>query len=161
MVILLVPRHLERVPIIVEEIAEPVTLLADLKRGVMRESSIILIDSMGFLTTCYQISELAIVGGSFVPGVGGHNILEPIQCSLPVFFGPYMQSQKVLASSVIIANAGLQLDASKISQKAMEFLCDSESSSLIREAGKRLLDAHQGVSDKTFVYLENLFLNME
>ncbi len=160
LVIILVPRHLERVPTIVEEITEPVTLLSDLKRGVMRESSIILIDSMGVLTTCYQISELAIVGGSFVQGVGGHNILEPIQCSLPVFFGPYMQSQKVLASSVIIANAGLQLDVSILNQKAKEYL-DNDRSSVMRKAGKRLLDAHQGVSDKTFVYLENLFLKMK
>ena len=48
-----------------------------------------LVDAMGILFSLYQIAHIAIVGGSFLPHLRGHNIFEPIQAGAPVLFGPY------------------------------------------------------------------------
>lgn len=100
--ILLVPRHPERfarVKKFIQDLGNP---------------QIIVVDQMGVLTTCYQLSELAIVGGSFLPGVGGHNIFEPIQANIPVIFGPYMETQKELVELILSAKAGIQTPAEKL-----------------------------------------------
>ena len=91
--VLVVPRHPER--------------FATVKK-LLNNPNIILVDQMGILSICYQLSHVAIVGGSFRPDVGGHNIFEPIQAQIPVIFGPYMQSQQELASLILNAQAGIQ-----------------------------------------------------
>ena len=47
---------------------------------------IILVDSIGILTTLYQYAHVAYVGGSFKQGI--HNVLEPAVYGVPVLFGP-------------------------------------------------------------------------
>ncbi len=47
---------------------------------------IILVDSIGILTTLYQYAHVAYVGGSFKQGI--HNVLEPAVYGIPVLFGP-------------------------------------------------------------------------
>ncbi|HEY5259033.1 MAG TPA: glycosyltransferase N-terminal domain-containing protein, partial [Rhabdochlamydiaceae bacterium] len=69
--ILLVPRHPERF----EALAKRYPATYSKREQLTGEERIILIDAMGVLPTCYQLSELAIVGGSFVDHIGGHNIL--------------------------------------------------------------------------------------
>ncbi|NGX51046.1 MAG: 3-deoxy-D-manno-octulosonic acid transferase, partial [Chlamydiae bacterium] len=58
--VVVVPRHPERFQRVRE-------LLAAFPQAT-------LIDKMGVLPECYRISDLAIVGGSFVRGVGGHDV---------------------------------------------------------------------------------------
>jgi len=101
--ILVVPRHPER-------FAKVKKFVADLNLP-----HVTVIDQMGVLTTCYQISDVAIVGGSFVPGIGGHNIFEPIQANIPVIFGPYMETQKELVEIILGAKAGIQTTAENLS----------------------------------------------
>jgi len=80
---------------------------------------IILVEEMGILPICYQLSELAIVGGSFIPWIGGHNVYEPVQAGIPVIFGLYMNTQQELADLVLSAKAGLQVPIEHL-RKAIE-----------------------------------------
>ncbi|MBN2636197.1 MAG: 3-deoxy-D-manno-octulosonic acid transferase [Prolixibacteraceae bacterium] len=47
---------------------------------------VLIIDSIGLLSSLYQYGEIAYIGGGF--GVGIHNILEAATFGLPVIFGP-------------------------------------------------------------------------
>ncbi len=47
---------------------------------------VLIIDSIGILSSLYQYGDIAYIGGGF--GVGIHNILEAATFGLPVFFGP-------------------------------------------------------------------------
>jgi len=49
---------------------------------------VLIVDKLGVLRPLYKISDLAIVGGTFVP-VGGHNLAEPALMGAPVIFGPF------------------------------------------------------------------------
>lgn len=51
----------------------------------VQDKSILLIDSIGMLSSIYQYGKYALVGGGF--GKGIHNILEPAVFGLPVFIG--------------------------------------------------------------------------
>ncbi len=146
--ILIVPRHPER-------FAQVATLLV--KKGIdfSRYSSpsknpdhrVILVDAMGVLSGCYQLSELAIVAGSFIPTVGGHNIFEPAALGVPVLFGPSMYSQKDLVELVTHAGAGRQVTLDNLTSTLDELL--AYPSKAMHEAGLRLADEVHGATTRT------------
>lgn len=52
----------------------------------MNHYQVLIIDSIGLLSSLYQYGDVAYIGGGF--GVGIHNILEAATFGLPVLFGP-------------------------------------------------------------------------
>ena len=48
----------------------------------------------------YNISDVVILGGSFVPKVGGHNPLEPAYFGVKLISGKYIYNQQALFSYV-------------------------------------------------------------
>ena len=52
-------------------------------------NNVMIIDSIGILSSIYQYANIAYIGGGF--GSGIHNILEPTAFGLPVIFGPNYQ----------------------------------------------------------------------
>ena len=50
-------------------------------------ADVIILDTMGELASMYAAADLAFVGATLVP-LGGHNLLEPAACGIPVLFGP-------------------------------------------------------------------------
>jgi 3-deoxy-D-manno-octulosonic-acid transferase len=101
---------------------------------------------MGLVFSLYQLSEVAIVGGSFTRKGRGHNIFEPIQALTPVLFGPYMSSQKDLVSLVLEEKAGAQGSFEEIPLLLSKLLVDSQD---MREQAKHLLAKVKGSSLKT------------
>jgi 3-deoxy-D-manno-octulosonic-acid transferase len=63
---------------------------------------VIIIDSVGLLSSLYQYGDAAYIGGGF--GVGIHNILEAATFGLPVVFGP---NYKKFKEAVDLANLGV------------------------------------------------------
>ncbi len=60
------------------------------------ESDVVLVDKMGELINIYAISDIVILAGSFVDGIGGHNPLEPAHFSCKVLSGEYIFNQQEL-----------------------------------------------------------------
>jgi len=86
--IIIVPRHLHRIPEIKELLKEfDFRLYSELKDV----PEILLVDEMGILNTFYAMSDLAIVGGSFF-NYGGHNPLEPAFYGTPTIIGNHFYS---------------------------------------------------------------------
>ncbi len=71
------------------------------------DPDVLVLDTIGELSACYELASLVFVGGSFVPR-GGQNILEPAACGKPVLFGPNMQN---FADSVqvLLGRGGIQV----------------------------------------------------
>ena len=63
-------------------------------------------DTIGELGTWYTLADLALVGGSWVAGVGGHNPLEPARLGCPIVAGPHTRAWPVYAK---LANRGAAL----------------------------------------------------
>jgi len=50
---------------------------------------VLLLDSIGDLPAAYAAADIAFVGGSLMPGVGGHNLLEPASLGVATLTGPH------------------------------------------------------------------------
>ncbi|TLD81142.1 3-deoxy-D-manno-octulosonic acid transferase [Helicobacter sp. MIT 11-5569] len=60
----------------------------------------ILLDTLGELNNLYAISYGVILGGSFLPNIGGHNPIEPAYFHTKLISGPYIFNQEALFASV-------------------------------------------------------------
>ena len=120
LVIFLAPRHPERF----EEVGQ---LLNRLGIAFSRwleprnNNPVVLVDTMGQLFSCYAVSNLAIVAGSFSSRVGGHNVLEPCSVRCPVLFGPEMFGQQELAQFLLKEKA-----AAEVLSQELEFVVERE-----------------------------------
>ncbi len=138
--VLIVPRHPERfsfVKKLLKEIGNP---------------NFILVDQMGILSICYQLSDLAIVGGSFIPGIGGHNIFEPIQANIPVIFGPYMDTQKELVEIILKGRSGIQTPVDSIEKALKEALALKENIPALLKSSQQ---AHTQIEKELLGLLES------
>ena len=52
---------------------------------------VVLLDTIGELSTLYGVARAAYVGGTLFPGVGGHSPAEPVAAGLPVVRGPHVE----------------------------------------------------------------------
>jgi 3-deoxy-D-manno-octulosonic-acid transferase len=122
--VFLAPRHPERfkrVESLIKSKSIPYQTLDTIKPKPCHKEQLFLINKMGFLPICFQLSNLAIMGGSFVKKIGGHNILEPIFYNIPVFFGPYMHSQYELKELVLSHRCGREINTNEISSVVIDF----------------------------------------
>ncbi len=60
------------------------------------DAEMVLVDAMGELNNIYAISDIAIVGGAFIDGIGGHNPLEPAFFGCKIITGKYFHDQREL-----------------------------------------------------------------
>ena len=108
--IIIAPRHLKRLPQIIELCEKfSATLLSEIRK----DYEILIIDAMNILTKAYSIADLAIVGGSFTD-FGGHNPLEPAYYTKPTVIGNYHSScrhivKTLLENSALLVSSREQL----------------------------------------------------
>ncbi len=157
--VLLVPRHPERFA----EVATQVKLRAmtictySNRQNKIGDERIVLIDAMGLLNICYQVAEIAIVAGSFIESVGGHNIFEPILLGVPVLFGPHMHSQLDLEDLVLNSNAGKQVCIDQLPTVLSNLLTDPHAYGMFKQSCLKLAKAVQGSALRTYSALESRF----
>lgn len=154
--LVLVPRHPERfdaVEAILQQTNVPYRRLSEAKTN---EPKVILVDKMGMLTSCYQIADIAIVGGSFSPNIGGHNILEPSWYGVPVVFGPFMENQPELTDLILQANGGVQIQQLLLGVLLKALLEDNQECKRMGEAGRALTIQLKGAAERTFDALQKL-----
>ena len=104
MKIIIAPRHPERFDK-VNNFLENFSKKNSLTYGRMSEnesisSNIVLCDKMGELVNIFAISDIVLLCGSFVKGIGGHNPLEPACFGCSIISGKYIFNQKVLFDMV-------------------------------------------------------------
>lgn len=112
--LLYAPRH-------IREIEKKLTLFAKHHLIVSRRShfgndhqetnaDILLLDTMGELSVAYSYADAAYVGGTL--NAPGHNVLEPVEWGVPVFFGPGDGSIPMAQMLALNAGAGFRVHSS-------------------------------------------------
>lgn len=150
--LLIAPRHPERFDSVAEllETFGPITRWSKRAQNTSRDVRIHLVDQLGHLIDCYRLGRFAIVGGSFVEGIGGHNIFEPMQVGTPPLFGPFMESQRELFDLAIERGAGLMVTPDALSN-AMHRLLTTDQALLRLQLGcKRACSEAHGALDRTW-----------
>jgi len=78
--------HISRLRRMLEK---PTVLLSMANPSDIHLAEVIIVDSVGWLSSLYRYGDFAYIGGGF--GAGIHNILEAATFGMPVFFGPRYQ----------------------------------------------------------------------
>lgn len=153
--ILLVPRHPERFASVAALLDKKKIHYAKFSDHLPKQGNerIILIDAMGILSACYQLSDIAIVGGSYVSHVGGHNIFEPAALGIPVLFGPHMETQRDLVDVVVHGGAGKQVQLESLTSTLEQMLKTPPLE--MKQAGLKLAEEVQGATGRTWKSIQS------
>jgi len=124
--------------------------------------AVVLLDTIGELASMYELAEVAIVGGSFVP-LGGHNILEPAHFGKPIIVGPYTHNFRDIIAiflrehAVVIARAAAEqgIDAD-LGPKLRELLDDSAGRQRLGAKALAVLESQRGATARTVQALMSL-----
>ena len=149
----LAPRHPERFEAVAELLTQKKIPFIRFSQPHLQGERVVLVDAMGRLPLCYSLSRLAIVGGSFIPQIGGHNILEPCLYGAPVLFGPHMHAQEELTARVLEAKAGRQVPLNQLSSSIRDLLHDSA----MQHAAKKIIETCKGATEKVLPHINDLF----
>lgn len=115
-VFFLAPRHPERFSKIGEYLKRnKISYRTILESGTGGEK-VVLVNQMGVMDQCYANSKVAIMGGSFVDHVGGHNIYEAARHGIPVLYGPHMHKQESIVNSLKRHEIGKQISLENLSE---------------------------------------------
>lgn len=87
------PRHPQRFDAVAELIGDSGWRWARRSAGdpVAPETDIVLADTLGELDLFYNLADMAFVGGSLVPGIGGHNVIEAAAAARVFVTGPHVE----------------------------------------------------------------------
>ncbi len=114
--IYLAPRHPERINTIKHELNKEGFGISLESKKEDNENNIVIIDSFGKLDKYFKISNLVILGGSFLKNIGGHNPIEAASFGCVVISGKYVDNwtniyeDMVKANSCIIVNQFEEID---------------------------------------------------
>src|SRR3990172_7001952 len=113
--LIIVPRHIERTADI-ERIVKSKGLdvirrtgLRNSDKNDVPHGTVIVVDTIGELSTLYSIATVVIIRGSFIPH-GGQNPLEAMYYRKPLIFGKYMFNFKQITEEILENGAGLMIE---------------------------------------------------
>ena len=127
LVLALAPRHLER-------LAEVENLLQEYGLAWQRLSAlagkrtapVILVDTMGELADLYAAGDCLFCGGSLLPRLSGHNLMEAARWGRPVYFGPYTRDWQDAANLLAGSGGGFRVaDMAELVDRVGALLCDA------------------------------------
>ncbi|BAE81164.1 3-deoxy-manno-octulosonate cytidylyltransferase [Chlamydia felis Fe/C-56] len=149
--VLWVPRHIERSKELESLLVKENISYGLWSRGAtFKENDAIIVDAIGWLKRLYSAADLAFVGGTFDDRVGGHNLLEPLQCGVPLMFGPHIKSQSDLAVRLLSIKAGCCLDETTMIEVVSFLLDHPEERAAYVQKGKEFLHEEKVAFDRTW-----------
>ncbi len=114
-------------------------------------------DTLGEMGLFYSLADIVVMGGSFKPGIGGHNPLEPARLGRAVITGPDTFNATGLYQELIAQGGALQVaDTAGLTQALSRLFVDPR---LTRKMGDLALAhaQHQGETlDRALTLLEPL-----
>jgi 3-deoxy-D-manno-octulosonic-acid transferase len=153
-VMLLAPRHPERfdeVAGILEQLKFKFSRRSQWKGGPLA-GSVLLVDSIGELSSLYALADIAFVGGSLVPR-GGHSIIEPAQHGVAVMVGNHTENFRDIVGLFQSRNAVRIVGPAELPLVLMELLANETER---RELGRRALETIESQRGSTILTLEKL-----
>lgn len=127
-----------------------------------KAADVVLLDSIGELSSAYKFASVVFVGGSLVPR-GGHNVIEPAAYGKPIIVGPYTENFKQIVADFLNAGAIVQLSAAgdaaipSLAEELARLLSDSEASRLMGARAGELLASRRGAVECTVAAIREFF----
>lgn len=107
-VLVVVPRHPERGGALAGELSALGLPVTRRSLGEAPGTGIHIADTLGELGLWFRLADITVMGGGFLPGVGGHNPLEPARLGAAVITGPSVFNAKDLYQDLLARAAALE-----------------------------------------------------
>ncbi|MBE9588375.1 MULTISPECIES: 3-deoxy-D-manno-octulosonic acid transferase [unclassified Moraxella] len=155
LLLILVPRHPERF----DEVASLCTEFVYHRRSqgepIADSTQVYLADSMGELLGWYELSDVAVVGGSFVDK-GGHNPIEPVSLATPVIMGQYVKNCAEIVRDFADVGVLIQSDDDGLYDNIKAWLDNPALAKQAGESGQRLVQERAGADKVQFDMIRKL-----
>jgi len=101
--LIVAPRHPDRGPEIARELGAS-------RRGAgeAMDKPIYVADTLGELGLFFRLADVVVMGGGFLPGIGGHNPLEPARIGRPILTGPHAFNAADLYAALFAEAAAIE-----------------------------------------------------
>ena len=156
--LLLVPRHPERFQAVADLLnRRGLRFERRSSQGEVRpDCSVLLVDTVGELSSLYASVDVAFVGGSLVP-VGGHNLLEPAALGVPVITGPDQSNARDIAELLLREGAAVQVaDAAALAVTLQEWLTNPDERGRVGARGLHVVAENRGSLARLLAIIEPL-----
>lgn len=150
-VLIIAPRHPERGP----EIAE--MLGGGLRSRGEAPTHLYIADTLGELGLFFRLADVVVMGGGFVPGIGGHNPLEPARIGRPILTGRFaFNAADVYAEMFAEACAIEAADGEALARHVAGLLANPMIARRMSEAALAYADRQGAALDEALGLLEPL-----
>lgn len=121
----------------------------------LRPGEIVLLDTIGELSSVYSLASVAFVGGSIVPA-GGHNPLEPAQFGVPIIMGPHYANFRAITEDLITHDAIRITEKENLAKVLVDLLCDRPIAQAMGARALEVFASQAGATDRTVQALKDL-----
>ncbi|MDN5939242.1 MAG: hypothetical protein L0H83_11345, partial [Salinisphaera sp.] len=159
LLLVLAPRHPQRFAAVADLLARRGMTCAkrSVDDAVDSATQVLLGDTLGELLLLFAAADLAFVGGSLVPAIGGHNLLEPAALALPLTTGPHLGGWGEVAGWLEQAGALRRvLGAAELARATACHLDDAAARGKAGRAGAVVVAAHRGALERSLALLATL-----
>lgn len=165
LILILVPRHINRCPEIENLLQEQGISYQLYSRIISAEGrlkeAVILVDRIGDLFALYSLATLAFCGASLAPK-GGQNIFEPAAWGKLVFYGPHMDDFIDAHRQLEAVGAGIMVrDQDELERQMTYYLEHPEERVRRGEAGREILKSKTGLMKKAAEIIAEVIRNQD
>ncbi|MEM1061739.1 MAG: 3-deoxy-D-manno-octulosonic acid transferase, partial [Planctomycetota bacterium] len=156
--LVLVPRHKERFDEVARLIAAEGFALRRRSDGCESDApadAVRLLDTLGELSACWGLADVAFVGGS-LPGTGrgGQNMIEPAARGLPVLVGPAGRHFKAVVAMLREADAIETVTAETLAAAVGRLLTDRDGAEAMGRRAAGVVRSGLGATERTATLVE-------
>jgi 3-deoxy-D-manno-octulosonic-acid transferase len=155
--LIIAPRHPVRAETILSGLEGITTARRSDSEPIEADTQVYVADTLGEMGLLYRLADVAVLGGGFVPGVGGHNPLEPARLGVPVITGDEtfnfaeVYGQMARDGAVVLASTETELSA-----KIHLLLTDQGRAKALAEAGRAFAQRQAAACEAAFKAVEAL-----
>ena len=156
-VMVLAPRHPQRFDEVAELLRRSGVLFHRRSEwnGETLQGGVLLVDSIGELSSLYALADIAFVGGSLVPR-GGHNIIEPAQYGAAIVVGPHTENFRDIVSLFQSRDAVRVVNADEQPAEFLRLLQNDSERAALGQRAAETLRTQQGATEFTLAKLKAL-----
>lgn len=160
--LIVVPRHPERfdeVATLLRQQGLPLRRRSEVSEGSGDQGDtppIVLLDTIGELSDCWGLADVAFVGGSLTKR-GGQNMIEPAAYGAAILLGPHTDNFQEIVDALLQRGAVRVVSDGDALTDRLNWLLDTPvAASALGDAARDFVLSRQGASDRTLAVLEEL-----
>lgn len=159
--LILAPRHPERGDDVAQLCRERGLSIARWSQGELPSPStdVFLLDTIGDLGIAYSASNLAFIGGSLLPRIGGHNPIEAAKLGRMVMHGPHVHNFAEVFGALDHSGGGIEIsDGSSLGSFIVHLMKAADERETRAQSARMTVEGLGGAIDRVLTALDPFFV---